>query len=208
MNAKSTRRTRKSVADQYKPQDLGSLLTPSAEPEPAPANEQATQAATRAPKQQPAAEKATQPAAPTPARRRRGRPKKTESVGATAPVNLRLPVSLLNAIEDVQDATGKSYITIVLEAVLAQRDRLAELVIDDNQRRAQIKERAEADNDLFVFSLQRGPRPIYDEPTEIRLWRTYQRNVDVLNQLVETSGAQDRNQLLLVALRAHLEETG
>ena len=80
-----------------------------------------------------------------------------------------------------------------------------ELIIEDNQKRAQIQADSAASDGLFVYSAQRGPRTVYDEPTESRLWRTYQRNVDALNNLVETSGASDRNQLLLVALRAHLD---
>jgi len=206
MNAKSSRRKRSSVADQYNPTDLSELLAPTATDQSAEQSENAAPAPTtgHVPAGEPsdtAEAPATQPAP----RRRRGRPKKTQSTGATAPVNLRLPVSLLERLEDIREDTGKPFITIVLEAVAAQHTHLADLIVEDNHKRAQIQADNAASDGLFVYSAQRGPRAIYDEPTESRLWRTYQRNVDALNNLVETSGASDRNQLLLVALRAHLD---
>lgn len=200
MNAKSSRRKRTSVAEQYQPADLSQLLTPAAtdvNDEPAPAGAVETPVA-------PAPEQVADEAPRSAPRRRRGRPKKTQATGASAPVNLRLPISLLDQLEDIRDATKKPFITIVLEAVAEQRDRLNDLVIEDNQRRAQIQTDSAPSDGLFVYSAQRGPRTIYDEPTETRLWRTYQSNVDALNALVESSGATDRNQLLLIALRAHL----
>lgn len=200
MNAKSSRRKRTSVADQYQPTDLSQLLTPAAtEDNDKPEATEAVETSVAPAQDQAVAE--TPRSVP---RRRRGRPKKTQAVGASAPVNLRLPISLLDQLEDIRDATKKPFITIVLEAVAEQRDRLSDLVIEDNQRRAQIQSDSAPSDGLFVYSAQRGPRTIYDEPTETRLWRTYQSNVDALNALVESSGATDRNQLLLVALRAHL----
>lgn len=201
MNAKSSRRKRTSVADQYKPTDLSDLLAPAAtETGDEPQNTVSDTPVVETPVPAPTPE-----IPQTSPRRRRGRPKKTLSTGASAPVNLRLPVSLLDRLEDIRDASGKPFITIVLEAVAQQREHLPELIIEDNQKRAQIQADSAASDGLFVYSAQRGPRTVYDEPTESRLWRTYQRNVDALNNLVETSGASDRNQLLLVALRAHLD---
>ena len=143
-------------------------------------------------------------AASTPAPRQRqraatapSRPRSEESSGATRRVAFRLEPDLHARLAAAAKNRESTHGNIVLDAIedAHSAGRLGDLVAADKNTPNS------ASTALFVRSAPRGPaKPSI--PVEIQL---HTQAVDQLDRLVSEHSADSRTQLMVVALRAHLE---
>lgn len=218
--SKPTPRTRTSVAHAYAPQPLGDILSKIA-PESdvvvppertVPAEEVTAPLDAGTPQREPVPTTARKKSKPHVSGTRGGGAGPTH---ARAPLNVRIPDSTLDKIDHYRALTAQTtdgkqppYITVLLQALSEMREDLTRLVQEDSLRRdAKLAAAPSTDGGLFIQSGHRSTS-LYDEPTTTHVWRTYPQNVDQINELVESTGARDRNQLLVVALVEFLKRRG
>lgn len=110
-------------------------------------------------------------------------------------VALSLPVSVVEDLRRRARADRASQPEVLLDALAATQDRLAELVKSTEPSRRWV------DDGLFVRS---APR-VSEALTTLSL-RMMSSNVDAIDQLVASSEAPSRSMLCAVALRAYLND--
>lgn len=114
-----------------------------------------------------------------------------------------LPHSLAQRWKDYASSSRASQVDVVLDAVQANAERLVELVM--NKQLIERKERGLQRTGLFVRPGTPLPgRP--EDPTVTVAVRMVEPNVEMLDHLASTSGAESRSQLVAVCLESYLEE--
>lgn len=106
---------------------------------------------------------------------------------------LSLPVRLVEQLRDRATRDHISQPEILMEALSAAREDLTDLVAAANPPR-------ESEDGLFVRTSPRGSA----EPLTTLSLRMLKRNIDSIDQLVETSKASSRSQLCALALHRYL----
>lgn len=139
-------------------------------------------------RQEPAESKPRRPAS----RGQPGAARASDRAEIIRPISISMPVSLVERFKAHARTTGTSHPDLLMDAVLAQRDRLGDLV-------AQARPEPPRD-ELFVRNIRRGG----GELTHTLPLRMKSTNVDAIDKLVTEHGAENRSQLCTAALRAHL----
>lgn len=130
---------------------------------------------------------------PRPNPKLRTRATTSRDATVTRAVSISLPVDLAAQVRVQARSAGVSQADVLMDAVLAHRDHLTDLIVAARP--------APARDDLFVRSAPRAPAGPY---VALSL-RMKSPNVDVLDRLVQEHGAASRSQLCAAALAAHLE---
>lgn len=128
------------------------------------------------------------------------RPAATEVSGkADQPIQVSLPRSLKERLDRYKAEQGLSHPTILFDAIETNVDRLPELV-----KERTVNVGATGGKSLFNRPQTVVRRDAATEPKETFIIRISQDNKDILEQLVEDSGAPSRNVLLVAAYEAFL----
>ena len=107
---------------------------------------------------------------------------------------LSLPITLVEQLRDRATRDHVSQPEILMDALSAARDHLAALVAEANPPR-------QSEDGLFVRTTPRASA----EPLTTLSLRMLKRNIDAIDQLVESSKASSRSQLCALALRHYLD---
>ncbi len=110
--------------------------------------------------------------------------------------SLTLPPALTGRLRTRARDAGTSQVNVILDAVVAHRHDLVELVHE--------AEPVPEKDELFTQSPQRTE----SEPHAVVSIRMNQQNLDVLDQLVKDAGARSRSHLVATALTEFLRTAG
>lgn len=108
---------------------------------------------------------------------------------------LSIPVRLVEQLRERATRDHVSQPEVLMDALSAKRDQLADLVAAANTHR-------NSEDELFV---RNTPRTSTEPLTTLSL-RMLSRNLDAIDQLVHASEASSRSQLCTIALRHYLAE--
>ncbi|MDA8438746.1 MAG: hypothetical protein M0Z51_07785 [Propionibacterium sp.] len=108
---------------------------------------------------------------------------------------LSIPVRLVEQLRDRATRDHVSQPEVLMDALSAARDHLADLIAAANPPRR-------SEGGLFVRTTPRAST----EPLTTLSLRMLKRNIDAIDQLVETSKASSRSQLCALALQRYLSQ--
>lgn len=128
------------------------------------------------------------------ARRAPTRPiKRSATAGTLRAISISLPFSIATQTREHAKRTGVTHAELLMDAIVATRDKLDDLV-------EQLQPRAVSDS-LFVRAVQGGGEAYVGVSLRMRA-----ANVDVLDRLAKEHHAASRSQLCTAALKSYLSE--
>lgn len=132
---------------------------------------------------------------PAPAKRAARNPSRPRSRTANTvrPVGLSLPGSLLEQLRARARSSGQTQPDVLMDAISSARENLGDLVDQDKP----------VQDGMFL----RRPSPRGTEPLSTLTLRMLAPNVEVIDELVASTGAPSRSALCAAALRHYLSES-
>lgn len=133
-------------------------------------------------------------------RRGRGRPRKpksSESTGARRPSTVLIPMELSSAFERARDSQGLSNGDLIIAALEATGDQLADEIAKMGGR---------AGGGRFAARVTHQAAVKHEKGTLLN-YRLFEADYEILDQMVAECNARSRNELIVTALRLHLSDT-
>lgn len=124
-------------------------------------------------------------------------------------LSVRMPAALADHFDAIVKRDELGPLELALTAVASTLDELPERISADNRAREQGKAiEAEVTTTIVggLFELPSRTSAAPSAPPVHKVWRTTQHNIDKVDEITSSLGARGRQQLLLLAITAYLEQ--